>query len=619
LVGTLVVLASIVLALAVVAAYLERALVNGDQFANRATAALRDPTVRSLVAKQITDRVVLERLSGLTTARPLIKSVVSSAVASPAFADLFRSAALGVHRSLFDEKRDTVTLTVPNAGPLVAARLAAVRPSLVPAAEKAQDVALITRDIGATRAGLARRLASIRHLGLLLLALAAVLSAAAILLAHDRRRTITWLGIGAAFAGILVVVALAVLRARAIAGPGTPDGRAAAGAVWDAFFADLTTAGWILAGSGAVVAAAARAGHPPARQRGGRRRRRAAVAAVAAAGVIVAAVAVFLATGGASEAAPAQPPCEGHEQLCNRPLDAVVLAATHNSMSAPLPGWYASQQDRPIADQLRDGIRGLLIDTHYAERLPDGRLRTELGDRTQALADGVSPTAAALARRARERSTARRGSGTRGIYLCHSFCELGGTPLQPVLRELRDFLVANPGAVVVVVNQDYVTPADFVAAVEETGLGSLVYRGPTGPQWPTLRSMIDSGQRVVFLAENHAGAAPWYHLAYEHILQETPFSFRRAAQLTDPAQIPASCRDNRGPEDAPLFLLNNWVTTDPVPLPANAARVNAYAPLLHRIEECRRIRGRLPNLVAVDFYRRGDVFAVVDHLNGVSG
>ena len=36
-----------------------------------------------------------------------------------------------------------------------------------------------------------------------------------------------------------------------------PDERAAAGAVWDAFLGDLRTAGWLLAGVGAVVAAAA--------------------------------------------------------------------------------------------------------------------------------------------------------------------------------------------------------------------------------------------------------------------------------------------------------------------------------------------------------------------------
>ena len=45
--------------------------------------------------------------------------------------------------------------------------------------------------------------------------------------------------------------------------------------------------------------------------------------------------------------------------------------------------------------------------------------------------------------------------------------------------------------------------------------------------------------------------------------------------------------------------------------------MNAYEPLLRRVRECQRIRKHLPNLVAVNFYRRGDVFRVVDTLNGV--
>jgi hypothetical protein len=40
--------------------------------------------------------------------------------------------------------------------------------------------------------------------------------------------------------------------------------------------------------------------------------------------------------------------------------------------------------------------------------------------------------------------------------------------------------------------------------------------------------------------------------------------------------------------------------------------------LLTRAQACQRQRGLLPNLVAVDFYRRGDVFGVVNTLNGVS-
>ena len=79
---------------------------------------------------------------------------------------------------------------------------------------------------------------------------------------------------------------------------------------------------------------------------------------------------------GVTAAAPADGPCNGRAELCDRPLDRVALAATHNSMSVPLPGWYSAMQERPIADQLADGIRGLLIDTHYADKLARGRLRT---------------------------------------------------------------------------------------------------------------------------------------------------------------------------------------------------------------------------------------------------
>jgi hypothetical protein len=67
----------------------------------------------------------------------------------------------------------------------------------------------------------------------------------------------------------------------------------------------------------------------------------------------------------------------------------------------------------------------------------------------------------------------------------------------------------------------------------------------------------------------------------------------------------------------PLFLVNHWVTTDPIPLPSNAAQVNAFTPLMRRLRECERTRHHIPNLVAVNFYRRGDLFKAVDALNGI--
>jgi hypothetical protein len=351
-----------------------------------------------------------------------------------------------------------------------------------------------------------------------------------------------------------------------------------------------------------------------------RRARRLAVPVIAAL-VVGGAVAAFFAGGGASAPAASVASCEGHAALCDRPLDDVVLAATHNSMSAPLPGWFSSEQERSIGGQLQDGIRGLLLDTHYADKLDSGKVRTVFESKADLdlvkNQDGVSDETFAAALRLRER-IGFSGKGKRGIYLCHTFCELGATPLSSGLEAIHDFLVTHPSEIVVVVNQDYVTPADFVKAVGDAGLTRYAFTPPDDGDWPTLRQMIDADQRLVLLAENHAGAAPWYQLAYRHLTEETPYNFPRASLLTSPSKLAASCEPNRGPEHAPLFLVNHWVSTDPVPKPSDARRVNTYDALLARARDCERIRKHLPNLLAVNFYKEGDVFKVVDTLNGQS-
>jgi hypothetical protein len=332
---------------------------------------------------------------------------------------------------------------------------------------------------------------------------------------------------------------------------------------------------------------------------------------------VVAAVAAVIVTGGGDEAPAATPTtCNGFTALCGRPLNDVAFAATHNSMaSVTIPTFLFGQQDGTIADQLDFGIHGLLIDTYYGDKV-DGGVRTDLESlpKRAAAERELGAPAVNAALRIRKRLE-RRGKGRRGIYLCHGFCEIGAVSLSSALTDLRSFLVSHPGAVVVVINQDEgVSPGSIRAAFERAGLLDLVYRGPLGP-FPTLREMIDSNQRLVVMAENDAGQIPWYHLAYRNALQETPYRFRNTAALTD--RVADSCRPNRGPASAPLFLLNNWVDTTPVPRASNAAVVNARGALLNRSRTCQRIRHRLPNLVAVDFFRRGDVLEVVNALNGV--
>ena len=118
-----------------------------------------------------------------------------------------------------------------------------------------------------------------------------------------------------------------------------------------------------------------------------------------------------------------------------------------------------------------------------------------------------------------------------------------------------------------IVNEDYVSPEDLVAAVKKSGLDDYVYRGEIDATSPTLGEMISSGKRVVLMAEKKAGAAPWYRDGYGEVLQETPYSFKRATELTDSKGLAKSCEPNRGAGDNPLFLLNHWIDTSPAPKP----------------------------------------------------
>ena len=122
----------------------------------------------------------------------------------------------------------------------------------------------------------------------------------------------------------------------------------------------------------------------------------------------------------------------------------------------------------------------------------------------------------------------------------------------------------------------------------------------------------------MILAENEAGAAPWYQLVYERLTQETPFSFSRVAQLVEPGLLDASCADNRGPDGRAALPRQPLDHHRPAAAARPTRRRSTRAtPLLRRARDCERLRGQLPNLLAVDFYRRGDLFGVVDELNGV--
>jgi hypothetical protein len=310
-----------------------------------------------------------------------------------------------------------------------------------------------------------------------------------------------------------------------------------------------------------------------------------------------------------AHAAMADAGCNGHVELCDRRLDEVVLAGTHNSMAASSQGFLFSRQQGGIGAQLASGVRAFLLDLHYGARVQD-LVRTDFRSEAEeelAKAD-LSPEERALTAGVLALLGGVPPDAERTVYLCHLYCELGATPAVDELRLVHDFLRENPNQVVVLVLEDFVEAADAVAVLERSGLAGHAWSWRPGEPLPTLGEMIKRGDNVLVLVENEGGAEPWYIPAYD-MLQDTPYDFAEPREF--------SCALGRGAAANPLFMVNHWISVDP-PTRAAAAGANARDVLLARGEACTSERGRLPNILAVDFYADGDLFDVVDVLNGVA-
>ncbi|MDX1650245.1 MAG: hypothetical protein R3263_10360, partial [Myxococcota bacterium] len=295
-----------------------------------------------------------------------------------------------------------------------------------------------------------------------------------------------------------------------------------------------------------------------------------------------------------------------------RRVDEVAFAGAHNAMSsADTPDWLFPHHGHGIPRQLRDGVRALLVDVHVG--FPGGsRIKTDLsGARptTEAMEHALGAEGMAAAARIRERLVGV-DEGRPGLYLCHGFCELGAIPFEETLRRIEDFLVRHPREVLLIVIEDYAPPEALARAFEESGLAPRVHRGPAGPPWPTLGELAAAGTTVLVFLESGREGVPWLRPAFAHI-QETPYTFHAPADF--------SCAPNRGGTRGSLFQINHWIETTPTPLPSHAEVVNDREVLGARVRRCAQERGRLPNLVAVDFYDRGDLLGVVAELNRRGG
>ena len=301
--------------------------------------------------------------------------------------------------------------------------------------------------------------------------------------------------------------------------------------------------------------------------------------------------------------------CNGHAELCERAYDEVAYLTTHNAMSAAdAPGWFLAEQPHGITDQLDGGARALMIDVWTGVPAGDGvsSLAVDQSEGRAQLEEAFGPEVVDSALRVVE-AIIGEPSGPPALYMCHGLCEIGATPLAPTLSAIRTWLDTHPDEVVTLLVENHVPASEVAAAFVEAGLEPYVLT--PGEQWPTLAEMTTSGRRLVVMTEEGDGGTdnPWLRNAFE-LVQDTPYTF--------PSPDDFSCEPNRGPADAPLLLVNHWLSGF-TNLVSAAETVNVADVLEPRVAQCARERGQPVIFVGVNFYSVGDAGAVVDALNGV--
>ncbi len=360
--------------------------------------------------------------------------------------------------------------------------------------------------------------------------------------------------------------------------------------------------------------------------------------------------------------------CNGSTELCDRTLDRVAFAGSHNSMSTTSePGWLFAEQSAGIAAQLNYGVRALLVKTHYGIPSPidvtGANLvvtdrAAELAANPKAVEQSLPPGSSAGSAEQAQKLAASAGidPAKRDVYLCHVYCEYGATKLSAVLADIRLFLDQNPDEVILFFAGDYVAQADTERVFRDAGLFDRIYPYDLTQPPPTLGQMLDAGQNIVLLSE-FTGQPPAWNTPGYGVFQDTPFTFTDASQLlvegapdytgsttydtglvndtlveTDGRSSTGttlsfakdwtgtpSCAPNRGTPDSPLFQINHWVTpAGSASTVAQAREVNAYDVLMPRVKACTAERGRFPTIVGVNFATTGDLLQVVDDLNGVN-
>ena len=261
--SALVAIAGVAATVAILAGWAERTVFQSQEFADRATAALDSPAVRTALAEELADRLVEAGVGSLSSFRSVLVPLLEDVEQTPAFHQLFRAALVEVHSAVFQrhasrallELGDTLSIltsTAKGAHDDLVGRLPAEATSLL------VDVSPTLHVIKPWRIA-----QDFRWLDDAAWIVSVVAVAGALVVDPRRRRTVLWLGVATVAVGVSVVAvttAVPGLAAQQLRDEGLAE---AARHGVRLFMADLRLIGLWLIPVGVVVAAGATATGAP--------------------------------------------------------------------------------------------------------------------------------------------------------------------------------------------------------------------------------------------------------------------------------------------------------------------------------------------------------------------
>jgi hypothetical protein len=263
--------------------------------------------------------------------------------------------------------------------------------------------------------------------------------------------------------------------------------------------------------------------------------------------------------------------------FCDLPVTNVTFATVHNAMSSKEDGFFVAwNHDTPLEGALDAGYRGINLDI--------------------AVCDGK-------------------------YLLIHGFCALGSRDPAKVFSNINSFLDDNPNEVILILLQivndadepvDLQGVYDILSAVD--GFTDKLYVHSPGSDWPTLRTLIQSDQRVLLFHFNGPSCADescprglqeWFAYA-----DETVFEF---ANVTDVQNTDKACQVTRGSGTGDFLGISVFLE---IPDKDASIILNEKSFLENQLKACSQANAnRLVNVFMVDFWHEGDAVEVAQSVN----